>query len=218
MPDTSAPHAAEIGAFAEEIDAHRKRVLAAQKRIAVTALYNVREGLSAGRPLTPAERDIHEAGEVSVLAHLHHRLDTAVAAAYGWPENPSAEEIVGRVVALNAERRAEEADGLVRWLRPEYQAPTEVRQRRVQAGIGCCCRPSDANHVAQGEPERFAAVRAALASNPFRPPTWPAAFPGSSRRRWNGCWPRWPPSVRPGKFRLANGSREPAAVPSGMMP
>ena len=32
-------------------------------------------------------------------------------------------EILERLVALNRERAAEEARGLVRWLRPEYQAP-----------------------------------------------------------------------------------------------
>lgn len=35
------------------------------------------------------------------------------------------ESILERLVALNAERAAEEARGLVRWLRPEFQHPTE---------------------------------------------------------------------------------------------
>ena len=35
------------------------------------------------------------------------------------------QEILQRLVDLNAERAAEEARGLVRWLRPEYQAPEE---------------------------------------------------------------------------------------------
>lgn len=38
------------------------------------------------------------------------------------PESHKA-EILTRLVALNAERAAEEANGLVRWLRPEYQDP-----------------------------------------------------------------------------------------------
>jgi hypothetical protein len=38
------------------------------------------------------------------------------------------EAILERLVALNAERAAEEARGLVRWLRPEFQHPTESAQ------------------------------------------------------------------------------------------
>src|SRR3546814_3900052 len=43
--------------------------------------------------------------------------------AYGWPANLSDEEVLTRLVALNKERAAEEAKGLIRWLRPEFQAP-----------------------------------------------------------------------------------------------
>ena len=55
------------------------------------------------------------------LTHAHKALDEAVADAYGWPRDLAPAEIVARLVALNAERRAEEAAGHVRWLRPEYQ-------------------------------------------------------------------------------------------------
>lgn len=41
--------------------------------------------------------------------------------AYGWPADLSDERIFMRVVALNKERAAEEARGLIRGLRPEYQ-------------------------------------------------------------------------------------------------
>jgi hypothetical protein len=37
------------------------------------------------------------------------------------------EIILERLVALNAERAEEERNGLIRWLRPEYQAPDEVQ-------------------------------------------------------------------------------------------
>jgi hypothetical protein len=72
--------------------------------------------------LTPKEKQIHEQGLVSVLKQLHDDLDAAVFAAYGWPCTLTEAEILARVVALNAERAREEAGGLVRWLRPEYQA------------------------------------------------------------------------------------------------
>lgn len=34
----------------------------------------------------------------------HKKLDAAVFAAYGWDDNPSDEEILGRLLALNRER------------------------------------------------------------------------------------------------------------------
>jgi len=58
------------------------------------------------------------------LKQLHDDLDAAVAEAYGWPWPMGESEILERVVALNQERAAEEARGLVRWLRPDYQNPT----------------------------------------------------------------------------------------------
>ncbi len=39
----------------------------------------------------------------------HKKLDTAVAAAYGWPDNLSDEQILEKLLALNLERAAEEA-------------------------------------------------------------------------------------------------------------
>ena len=42
---------------------------------------------------------------------------------------------VACIVALNAERRAEEASGHVRWLWQEFQAPNEVRR----AAPSCAC-------------------------------------------------------------------------------
>ena len=44
--------------------------------------------------------------------------------AYGWPPTLTDEEILERLVALNAERAAEEQQGLIRWLRPEFQNPS----------------------------------------------------------------------------------------------
>jgi hypothetical protein len=58
---------------------------------------------------------------VSILREIHDELDRAVFEAYGWPANLPDEGILERLVALNAERAAEEVGGLVRWLRPEFQ-------------------------------------------------------------------------------------------------
>jgi hypothetical protein len=48
-------------------------------------------------------------------------LDQAVAEAYGWPADLSSEDILFRLVDLNAARAAEERAGQVRWLRPDFQ-------------------------------------------------------------------------------------------------
>lgn len=105
------------------LDAHRKQVLATHEDLTLTGLYNVLEKLRSGEALTAKERDIHERGLVSVMKRLHDQIDDAVFDAYGWPRDLSDEAILERLVALNKERRAEEARGVVRWLRPAYQAP-----------------------------------------------------------------------------------------------
>ena len=70
-----------------------------------------------------------------MLRQLHDELDAAVFDAYGWPVTLTDEEILERLVALNAERAAEEAQGLVRWLRPEYQAPSDHVSRFTQHAL-----------------------------------------------------------------------------------
>ena len=54
-----------------------------------------------------------------ILKEYHDNLDTAVAAAYGWPADLTDNEILIRLVALNQERVREEAAGQIRWLRPD---------------------------------------------------------------------------------------------------
>ena len=110
-----------IRTLAERLDAHRKRVQA-EHGLTLTGLYNVLEKIRAGEPLTDKEKLIHDAGLVSVLKQLHDDLDAAVSAAYGWPATMTDAEILERLVALNAERAAEEKRGVIHWLRPEYQA------------------------------------------------------------------------------------------------
>ena len=112
--------------LAEELDAHRKRAQA-QHGLTLTGLYNVLEKIRAGEKLTDKEKVIHDAGIVSVLKQLHDDLDAAVFAAYGWPATLTDAEILERLVALNAERAAEEKRGIIHWLRPDYQAKGQVK-------------------------------------------------------------------------------------------
>ena len=127
FPPCTSAEQAEIRALGDQLDAHRKRRQAAHPGLTLTGMYNVLEKLRSGEALTAKERVIHEQGLVSVLKQIHDELDAAVAAAYGWPADVPDEEILSRLVALNAERAAEEARGLVRWLRPEFQNPAGGR-------------------------------------------------------------------------------------------
>ena len=134
FPAATEKQAARIRALAEEIDAHRKRAQA-QHGSGLTAIYNVLGKLRAGTHLTAAEKHLHEIALVSTLRHLHDELDAAVAAAYSWPANLTGEEILERIVALNATRAAEEARGQIRWLRPAFQAPVVQIPLAVGAGL-----------------------------------------------------------------------------------
>jgi hypothetical protein len=110
-----------IGLLAEELDANRKDVLATHPDLTLTGLYNLRNKIAAGATLDQVEQDQRARGRIDLLAELHARIDAAVAEAYGWPAELPDEQIVARLVALNAERWAEEKRGIVRWLRPAYQ-------------------------------------------------------------------------------------------------
>ena len=131
FPATTPAQQVRIAALAEQIDALRKRVLTEHEILTLTGLYNVLEKLKAGAALTAREVTIHDLGLVAVLKSLHEELDAAVLTAYGWNDAPSDEQILDRLVALNAARAAEEAQGTIRWLRPAFQAAGST-----QASIG----------------------------------------------------------------------------------
>ena len=133
----------------------------------MTGMYNVLEALRAGRPLTAKEKAIHEQGLVSVLRELHDRLDAAVADAYGWPADLADEAVLERLVALNAERAAEEARGLIRWLRPEFQDPAGAA--KTQKTLVAEPDPAD-------EPAKPAKGKAAKAAKRDWPKTLAARF------------------------------------------
>ncbi|WP_291198902.1 DNA methyltransferase [Geothrix sp.] len=120
FPDATESQRVRIRDLAERLDAHRK---AAQARgVTITGMYNLLAKLRAGESFTPKDREQHEAAQTEILRQIHDELDAEVAGAYGWPIDLPEAEILERLVTLNRERAAEEARGLVRWLRPEYQA------------------------------------------------------------------------------------------------
>src|ERR1035437_9316935 len=131
FPDTSEPQRVCIRSLGEQLDAHRKRCQEAHPNLTLTEMYNSLVELRAGQPLSAASQTVHDHGLVSVLRDIHDDLDRAVAEAYGWSPELSSEDILFRLVELNAARAAEERSGLVRWLRPEFQSTTAT-----QAGLG----------------------------------------------------------------------------------
>jgi len=149
FPALSTEQVRQIGTLAERIDSHRKKQQETHDSLTLTGMYNVLEKLRAGEELTAKEKITHQQGLVSVLRELHDELDRAVFEAYGWDDladklvglpgattplpNKSSghakaeEELLMRLVELNKQRAEEESRGIVRWLRPDYQAPDAVQ-------------------------------------------------------------------------------------------
>ncbi|MDK9718061.1 MAG: hypothetical protein OEL57_09170 [Trichlorobacter sp.] len=201
FPDATDEQKQAIRTLAERLDSHRKRQQDLHPELTLTGMYNVLEKLRQLQPpsippcqggglapsldkgrageglvLTAKEKTIHEQGLVSVLRQLHDELDAAVANAYGWPANLPEDDVLERLVALNSQRAKEEAQGLVRWLRPEYQAkniPHPASGHSLPEGEGQGLLPLPGGEGrGEGErskpswpktlPEQAAAVRAAL--------------------------------------------------------
>ncbi|MDD2859721.1 MAG: class I SAM-dependent DNA methyltransferase [Acidiphilium sp.] len=173
FPDPPAAIRQEIAAIAEELDAHRKRVLAEHPHLTLTGLYNVRDLIRAGtKPaeMSEADRRTLDDGLVLILDELHRNLDRAVSEAYGWPHDLPEAETLARLVALNRDRRAEEARGLVRWLRPDYQIPRFGRPEEKLDLAGGDLRPerieAARNAFPADEVAQTAVIMAALATAP----------------------------------------------------
>ncbi len=162
-----------IRGLGEQLDAHRKRQQQSNPHLTMTGMYNVLEKLRTGEELTAKERDIHEKGLVSVLKQIHDDLDAAVFDAYGWPHDLEDEQILQRLVDLNHERVTEEACGMIRWLRPEFQKSDGEKKTQTRFDGG---KPDDdVAKLADPKikklkwpatlPKRVSAVRAALSQH-----------------------------------------------------
>lgn len=134
FPDPPAALRQKLRDAGEELDALRKKVLADHPDLTLTGLYNVLEKLKAGEALTDKDEDIKDRGLVLILKELHETIDRLTAEAYGWPTDLSDEQVLERLVALNAERAQEEAAGDVRWLRPDYQIPRFAKGAAAKTG------------------------------------------------------------------------------------
>lgn len=143
FPDPPPEQRAAIAELAEELDATRKAALVETDKLTMTELYNLRDKLRSGEPMSDKEQHRATKARAAIVNRLHDQLDQAVADAYGWGEEWRAgtlgpSEIVARLVALNHERAAEEKAGKIRWLRPDYQQPRfgGTRQSLSPAGRG----------------------------------------------------------------------------------
>ena len=181
FPDATDEQAACIHSLAEQIDAHRKRQQEQHPDLTLTGMYNVLEKLRAGEPLNGKDKAIHQQGLVSILKEFHDDLDRAVFAAYGWndladrlvgkpgattplPDKPAEqldaeEELLRRLVDLNTQRTAEEAQGRIRWLRPDYQNPEARSAERSPA-----------------QQERMTGLDAPVIAEPTAKRPWPKAM------------------------------------------
>ncbi|AGH49282.1 hypothetical protein G432_07785 [Sphingomonas sp. MM-1] len=121
FPEATAALRARIADVAEELDSTRKTVLAVQGDLTLTGLYNLRDKIERHEPLDMVEQDQRVRGRIDIICALHAHLDRVVAEAFGWPTDLADEDIVARLVALNAARHQEERNGIVRWLRTDYQ-------------------------------------------------------------------------------------------------
>lgn len=189
FPDPTDAQKSTIRDLAEQIDAHRKSRQQQHPGLTLTGIYNVLEKLRKDERLTAKEKTIHEQGIVSVLRQLHDELDRAVFDAYGWgdlaeklvgrpgattpwPERPddqtaAEEKLLQRLVELNRHRAAEEKQGLVRRLRPDYQNPEgEIAAAQDQAALAVPAGPVATDQAKtpwpKTLPERVKALRAAL--------------------------------------------------------
>jgi hypothetical protein len=166
FPNASDAQKARIREIAERLDAHRKAQQKAHAGLTMTGMYNVLEKLRDGSALTAKDKAIHEQGLISLLKQLHDELDAAVLDTYGWSRDIGDEELLAKLVSLNAERRMEEEAGLVRWLRPALQ--NAAGTSAVQTGMAETARMAKDEQLvgAAGAkpwpkllPERIGAVR-----------------------------------------------------------
>jgi len=200
----------------ERLDTFRKARIAKHDHLTMTGLYNALERLreldaGIGEPMTDAERDVYDAGQIRILAELHDDIDRAVLDAYGWsdlaprlvgkvggtvpsmhkkPDQEDAEEeLLTRLVALNEERVAEEARGDIKWLRPEFQIPKlgkKAPQPAMKVATSTVAPVADTEKTAwPKEPmDQIRILRRAMAKadTPLAPAELSARFKGGRKR------------------------------------
>ena len=115
--------------------------------------------------------------------------------ARGGPEAEAYEQaLLTRLVALNHERAAEEQRGLVRWLRPGFQAPEEVSGFKFEVSSGGASRSAGSALETENLkletlpwpsdlPAQVAAIRKLLAATGPDPEALAARFGRKNKKR-----------------------------------
>jgi hypothetical protein len=183
FPQCDAAIQVDIRALGERLDEHRKTVLARDKALTMTGLYNVLEKTQTGDVLSDGERGVYESGLVGVLASLHDDLDAAVAAAYGWPNDLDEGEMLSGLVELNQIRAVAEQGGVVGWLRPEFQAPRDeahvMSGEQIEVRLGAPKSVEKKPRFPSALPDQVASIRKILETLDE------AATPASLARRFS---------------------------------
>jgi len=146
FPDPPEDLKQTIRDLGERLDRHRKNVQFQHPEITITGMYNLLEKMRKNEPFTDQDREYNNKALVSTLKQIHDDLDQATYHAYGWqdliplshqpdPKEHLEQQILERLVALNAQRAEEERNGHIRWLRPDYQAPKQTSQQTQITGI-----------------------------------------------------------------------------------
>lgn len=170
FPQATPDQKSAIRNIAEQLDAHRKSRQIEHPELTITGMYNLLQLLRDGTALTEKDRQINEKGLVAVLREIHDELDRQVSAAYGWPADIPDDEILVRLVHLNAERAQEEAAGRILWVRPDFQAVAGgTEQQSLDVLKPTSGKKSAAGPAAKLEwpaelPAQVGAVRVALVS------------------------------------------------------
>ena len=187
FPNANEAQKQAIREIAERLDAHRKRQQQLHPALPLTEMYNVLEKLHVNESFTVEDHAVYEMGLIGILRQLHDELDEAVSAAYGWSSDLTTEQILANIVTLNAQRRAEEESGIIRWLRPEFQAPNAPAIQQTLGGLIPAEAPAAARRK-QPWPatltEQVRAIKDALRATPFQTPQQIATgFKPASRTR-----------------------------------
>lgn len=127
FPEATSSLELKIRGLGDLLDSYRKKVQE-EHQVTLTQMYNVLQKHKSKEPFTFIERELHLEIGTDELMRIHDELDRSVLDAYGWPHEIDDEELLARLVDLNAERAEEEKSGHIRWLR----APIAAEPRQAE--------------------------------------------------------------------------------------
>ena len=128
FPGVSDQFRGRIELLAQSLDAFRKEAQARDPSVTLTGMYNVLAKHRSKEPFAEKDRAIHAIVGPDELLRLHDELARAGLDSYGWPPAIEDEDLLSRLVDLNAERAEEEKAGHIRWL----CAPTAAEPRHAK--------------------------------------------------------------------------------------